>query len=144
MLQELADDVPFAIRKVLTRMGILYGLWSLDSHSSTLYESGYFNGPDANRSIRTKILQLCELIKPDAVSIVDAIAPPDFIINSVLGYADGDIYRHIYQAMTMNKKTFERVDWWRDFTDTKPAVSSLEPVNDQHSLDENTEQNAKL
>ena len=113
-------------------MGILYGLWSLDSHSSILYESGYYNGPEANRSIRQTILQLCELIKPDAISIVDAIAPPDFILNSVLGYSDGDIYKHIYQAMKMNTNTFERVKWWQNFTDNKPAVASLEPIDNQH------------
>ncbi|KAH9425349.1 acyl-Coenzyme A oxidase [Dermatophagoides pteronyssinus] len=130
--EELADDIPDSIRQVLTRMGILYGLWSLDSHSSILYESGYYNGPEANRSIRQTILQLCELIKPDAISIVDAIAPPDFILNSVLGYSDGDIYKHIYQAMKMNTNTFERVKWWQNFTDNKPAVASLEPIDNQH------------
>lgn len=138
--EELADDVPMAIKQVLQRMGILYGLWSLDAHSSILYEGGYYDGHDANRSIRTTILQLCELIKPDAVSIVDAIAPPDFILNSVLGYADGDIYRHIYQAMTMNTKTFERAEWWRDFTNDKPAVASLEPIDNNNHQNENIDQ----
>lgn len=127
--EELSPDVPEAVRIVLTKIGILYGLWSLDAHSSELYASGYFVNADANRKIRSTILKLCEELKPEAVALVDAFAPPDFIINSVLGNADGNIYKHIYEALTSHPEAFERPKWWREFTDNKPKIASLVPSN---------------
>lgn len=31
------------------------------------------------------------MLKPEAVSLVDSIAPPDFILNSALGMSDGKV-----------------------------------------------------
>lgn len=40
-------------------------------------------------TIRNNLLQCCSDIKDVSVSIVDALAPPDFALNSVLGKSDG-------------------------------------------------------
>lgn len=37
------------------------------------------------------IINLCARLKPEAVSLADAIAPTDFILNSVLGNSDGQV-----------------------------------------------------
>lgn len=113
---------------MLTRLGLLYGLWSLDAHSATLYEAGYFTGPLPNRLIRAAILQLCNLLKPDAIALVDAFAPTDFVLNSVLGQSDGNIYENIYNLITSNKSNMERPKWWREFTENKPKIAHLDPV----------------
>lgn len=42
-------------------------------------------------SIKENILMLCAELKPEAVEIADALAPPDFILNSVLGMSDGKV-----------------------------------------------------
>ena len=52
---------------------------------------GYVSGGEAPRIIREAILLLCQQLKPDAVSLVDAIAPPDFILNSPIGASDGQV-----------------------------------------------------
>lgn len=129
MDEELSPNIPEAIRNVLTKIGLLYGLWSLDAHSSELYASGYFVNTDANQRIRSTILKLCEELKPEAVALVDAFAPPDFILNSVLGNADGNIYKHIYQALISHSEAFDRPNWWREFTDNKPKIASIPPHN---------------
>lgn len=46
-------------------------------------------GPRPATLIQDAILQLCKELKNDAVSLVDAVALPDFILNSVLGASDG-------------------------------------------------------
>ncbi|KAJ6216003.1 hypothetical protein RDWZM_010503 [Blomia tropicalis] len=93
--EELSPELPESIRHVLTRLGLLYGLWSLDAHSATLYEGGYFHGSEPSRLVRSAILNLCEQLKPDAIALVDTFAPTDFVLNSVLGKSDGKIYENI-------------------------------------------------
>lgn len=42
--------------------------------------------------ISEAILLLCSKLKDEAVSLVDALSPPDFILNSVLAQSDGKVY----------------------------------------------------
>ena len=52
---------------------------------------GYFQGSAPARLVRDSILRLCRELKPDAVALVDVIAPPDFILNSPIGHSDGQV-----------------------------------------------------
>ncbi|XP_055862199.1 peroxisomal acyl-coenzyme A oxidase 3-like [Biomphalaria glabrata] len=108
------EPTPVALRPVLQRLCALYGLWSLEKHLATLYQGGYVSGGDSPRLIRETILQLCTLLKPDAVSLVDAIAPPDFILNSPIGCSDGQIYKNLYSAMLQGSKSLERAEYWQE------------------------------
>mgnify|MGYP005987119327 FL=1 len=78
-------------KAVLLKLFSLYGLWSLEKFLATLYEGGYAQGCQPSRLIHEAILKLCSDIKNDSVSLVDAIAPPDFALNSVLGASDGQV-----------------------------------------------------
>lgn len=125
--EELSATVPEGVRNVLTRLGLLYGLWSLDAHSAVLFEGGYFSGPDPTQLMRSAILNLCEGLKPDAMGLVDAMSPPDFILNSVLGMSNGKIYENIFTMLNARKEAFERPKWWKLFTEDKPKINSLKP-----------------
>ncbi|XP_021962932.1 peroxisomal acyl-coenzyme A oxidase 3 isoform X2 [Folsomia candida] len=102
------------VRDVLTKLFLLYGYWSLEKQLAFLYQGGYAKGPLAATLIRETILSLCEILKQDAVAAVDAIAPPDFIINSCLGRSDGQVYKHLQAAMMQTPKGFERDECWQD------------------------------
>lgn len=41
--------------------------------------------------LKQSILSLLAQLKSEAVTIADALAPPDFILNSVLGTSDGKV-----------------------------------------------------
>ncbi|XP_052800713.1 peroxisomal acyl-coenzyme A oxidase 3-like [Mya arenaria] len=112
------------IRAVLTKMCALFALWRLEKHLSLLYQGGYISGPSAPALMQEAILALCGQLKDDSVSLVDAIAPPDFILNSPIGMSDGQIYKNLYGAMLQGEKALERAGWWREFVD-KPNVGSL-------------------
>lgn len=127
--EELDSEVPNSIRQVLIRLGVLYGLWSLDAHSATLYEGGYFSGSTPNRLMKSAILKLCSELKPEMVALADAFAPPDFILNSVLGRSDGNIYQNIYDTLTKHPEAYKRPKWWREFTDDKPKIAALAPLD---------------
>ncbi|CAG2058363.1 unnamed protein product, partial [Timema podura] len=60
------------------------------------------------------ILDLCAQLKPDAVALVDAIAPPDFVLNSALGGSDGHLYKNLQAAIYRTPQVFERPSWWKD------------------------------
>ncbi|XP_071501101.1 peroxisomal acyl-coenzyme A oxidase 3-like [Diadema antillarum] len=120
---EGADLLPEQ-RAVLTKLCSLFGLWSLEKHMSTLYQGGYFSGAATARLIRDAILQLCGDLKNDAVSLVDALAPTDFILNSPIGSSDGQIYKRLYNAILQTPECLQRPDWWKEFLD-KPVIGSL-------------------
>jgi acyl-CoA oxidase len=111
------------LRPVLDRLCALYGLWSIEKHLGTLYQGGYIVGKDPPQFIREAILQLCQEIKPDAVTLVDSIAPPDFVLNSPIGSSDGQIYKNLYGAMMQGRKALERPSYWKE------AVAGLEKVD---------------
>lgn len=53
-------------------------------------------------------------LKDDAVALVDAIAPTDFIIDSPLGMSDGNVYQHLQSKLFASPDVFERPYWWKD------------------------------
>uniref|UniRef100_A0A672ID40 Acyl-coenzyme A oxidase n=1 Tax=Salarias fasciatus TaxID=181472 RepID=A0A672ID40_SALFA len=118
-------DTPPGLRPVLRKLCSLYGLWSLSSHMATLYQGGFLSGRAAAELIQTSILTLCSQLKDDAVALVDVFAPTDFILNSPIGCADGQLYKNLWSVVTQGSRALERPDWWKDFCSDKPAVGSL-------------------
>ncbi|XP_063906035.1 peroxisomal acyl-coenzyme A oxidase 3-like isoform X2 [Zophobas morio] len=101
-------------KAVLLKLFSLYGLWSLEKFLATLYEGGYAHGCQPSRLIHEAILKLCSDIKNDSVSLVDAIAPPDFALNSVLGASDGQVYKRLERELFRNPYNLSRPTWWRE------------------------------
>lgn len=103
-IEKLKDASTPEINHVLTQLISLYGLWSLEKHLSTLYKGGYVSGDKAAILIQETILKLCNDIKDDAVSLVDAIAVPDCILNSVLGNSDGLVLKKCFVEIVLYVK----------------------------------------
>lgn len=124
----LAGLAPNAERTVLTRLLALYGAGCLQRHIGLLYEGGFANGPAAARHYKLGILRLLTLLKDDAVALVDTVAPTDFVLNSPLGRADGEMYRHLEAQMVAQPRAFERVDWWEDVVHWRRYAEPPAPV----------------
>lgn len=93
--EKIKESPTSEIKQVLSKLFSLYALWSLEKHLSILYKGGYISGDEPATLIQETILKLCHDVKDDAVSLVDAIALPDFLLNSVLGHSDG-LVKNIY------------------------------------------------
>lgn len=124
---EVSHDpsVPAELAAVLRRLCALYGLWSMEKHMVMLYQGGYFAGSTPAKTWREAILKLCLELKNEAVSLVDTLAPPDFILDSPLGFSDGNVYQHLYGALVHGPGAFEVPSWWNSFKNQKPP-----PVQD--------------
>jgi acyl-CoA oxidase len=127
------------IAGVLKQLGALYGAFSLLKHASVLFEGkfwnnfsilvpkswnngklfvpgGYFSS-ESSISLRKVIEELCVAIKPNAIALVDALAPADFALNSILGNSDGNVYRHIEANFTKESGWNQRPSWWRSIVE---------------------------
>lgn len=57
-----------------------------------LYAGGYASvDSNIDDKLRQGIIMLCKDLLEDAVALADVLAPPDYIVNSPLGMADGNV-----------------------------------------------------
>ncbi|KAF1380359.1 hypothetical protein PFLUV_G00162840 [Perca fluviatilis] len=120
-------DTPAGLRPVLSKLCALYGLWSLSNHMATLYQGNYLSGRKPTDLVQMAILTLCSQLKDDAVALVDVLAPTDFILNSPIGNADGQLYKNLWSTVMQGSQVLERPSWWKEFCSDKPVVGSLRP-----------------
>ncbi|XP_018332514.1 peroxisomal acyl-coenzyme A oxidase 3 [Agrilus planipennis] len=104
----------------LNKLGLLYGLWSLDKHLIYFYEGSFATDNGLIVTVKQEILKLCSSLKDDAVTIIDALAPPDFILNSVLGSSDGKVYERLESMFYRNPGALSRPSWWHEILPDSP------------------------
>lgn len=122
MLEVITQAPDIKIKNVLLKLFSLHGLYHLDKFLPSLYQGGYVQGPKATHLIREGILKLCGELKDDTVALVDVIAPPDFILNSVLGASDGQVYKRLQGAIFRSPYCMSRPAWWQDVANWKTNV----------------------
>lgn len=108
------DEIPQALKPVLLRLCSLYGLSSLETHLTTLYQGGFCCSVNDARIVRAAILTLCCELKNEAVALVDALAPPDFILNSPIGHSNGKAHENLHAAIMQKPENKERISWWKE------------------------------
>ncbi|KAK5645187.1 hypothetical protein RI129_006487 [Pyrocoelia pectoralis] len=124
--KELVLNAPdHATKTVLLKLLSLYGLWNLQKYIHYFYQGGYATTTNFAQLTEEAILMLCSDLKDDAVSLVDAISPPDFLVNSVFGYSDGNVYKRLECTITHTPGTFSNVNWRNNLSKWKYQLSKL-------------------
>ena len=113
-------------KDVLVKLLSLYGAnLIVKNYLGLLYEGGFVKGFNAGELLQSGILNLLPELKKEAVSLVDAIAPPDFIVDSPLGFSDGKIYDHLKSVIYQTPDSFTRPSWWKDMVDRDYVKAKL-------------------
>lgn len=119
------DDTATSLKIILQRLYNIYALWCIDRRMANFYIGQFAqNGPGFAQLIRQELLRQCASLKEAAVAVADALAPPDFALNSVIGKSDGRLYENIWQEFITNNGSLQRPSWWRDVL-LRPAKSKL-------------------
>ncbi|KAI9259026.1 acyl-CoA dehydrogenase/oxidase C-terminal [Phascolomyces articulosus] len=82
-------------RKVLQSLAYLFALHTMEKDVAEFLVSGYLSAAQS-KLLKRQVLDLVALIRPNAVSLVDAFSFPDYFLASALGRYDGNVY----EAMT--------------------------------------------
>ncbi|KAI8872029.1 acyl-CoA oxidase [Ramicandelaber brevisporus] len=88
--------VPDSLRAVLKQLSDLHALRVLEDSLADLFEvpAAGFTAEHAEW-VRTALREQLELVRPNAVALVDSFALPDFKLNSALGAYDGRVYERM-------------------------------------------------
>lgn len=88
---ETADEMDTNCKKVLDQLLAVHILKILEEHANLFFEGNYFKNGSINLWIQNRLIDLCDNLRNEAVTLVDVFAPPDHILNSVLGVRDGKV-----------------------------------------------------
>lgn len=147
-LEKINQTKNASIQNVLLKLFSLYGLYNMEKFMNILYQGGFITGEAPALLIQDSITELCASLKDEAVSLVDAIAPPDSILNSVLGASDGQViwlmfliiyftdydnlfqvYHHLQNSFLTSPYGVGKPTWWTDIVNwkdiAKPKRSKL-------------------
>jgi len=129
-LHRFAEDKVFAstcsreLQDSLRNLYMLYGLWTMEKYLQTFIQGRFLRSGKQVELIRKGVLCYCSLLKNDSVVLVDAIAPPDWVLNSAIGHSNGQPLKNLYENMVMPESQ-ERPSWWREMnTDVNPGSKS--------------------
>ncbi|KAH8400533.1 hypothetical protein KR222_003328, partial [Zaprionus bogoriensis] len=103
-------------QQVLLKVLSFYGANLVTKYAALFYQGNYFRDSSHIELYQQGILDLLPVLKNEAIALVDAIAPLDFILNSPLGMSDGNVYQHLQRSIVSTPGVYERPYWWRDVT----------------------------
>ncbi|XP_065192794.1 peroxisomal acyl-coenzyme A oxidase 1-like [Sycon ciliatum] len=91
----LDDEMSSELRAVLQSCVLLYGLHRIEEHSIFFLETGTLSTTDM-QAVHDHVGKHLQILRPNAVSLVDAFCHHDMSLLSALGANDGDVYQRLY------------------------------------------------
>lgn len=90
-----SSECPSDLKDALLKIFAVYGFWNLDKHLVTFYIGGFAEGSEFSEHVRSELITACAKLNDSAVSIADALSPPDFVLNSVIGKSNGKVRNEV-------------------------------------------------
>lgn len=119
--KESIDEAERELRPVMYRLCALFALTQLEKYIPYLVQGGLISEGSFVSASHMHIKRICRELLPDAVALVDSMAPPDFILQSALGNADGQVYQHLKTSMFTAPGSLSRDSNWKGISYPLPA-----------------------
>ncbi|OMJ65561.1 hypothetical protein SteCoe_37990 [Stentor coeruleus] len=74
-----------------------------------------------HKLIEEKVVEMCDVVATNCVKIIDAIALPDHVLGSVLGYSDGKVYERYMRVVESAPGCYGKPSWIHLIDDMKKA-----------------------
>ncbi|XP_029456328.1 peroxisomal acyl-coenzyme A oxidase 1 isoform X1 [Rhinatrema bivittatum] len=92
-LSEISD---VAIHNVLGHLCLLYALHGITKNTGDFLQAGLLTSPQISQ-MQQRVKELLAIIRPNAVTLVDAFDYSDAQLGSVLGRYDGNVYESMFE-----------------------------------------------
>lgn len=89
------------VKKALSTLALLYGLWQMEEKSGFLLRSGWLQ-PEQFDYVSRRVTELCAEVRTWAIPFIDTFEYTDFIINSPFGRYDGNVYEEYFNMIRRN------------------------------------------
>ena len=96
-INDSGSDLGPAETKVLGDLARLFALYWIERDLGDFLEDGYLSAKQADW-VRAGVLEYLDIVRPNAVALVDTFDFSDFRLKSALGRYDGNVYPHIMDA----------------------------------------------
>ncbi|XP_067949519.1 peroxisomal acyl-coenzyme A oxidase 1-like isoform X2 [Watersipora subatra] len=93
-------------KAVMAEVCEFYAVNNILENSGSFLQNGVLS-PEQVEAIATRRVELLAVLRPNAVSLVDAFDYPDRLLNSCLGRYDGNVYEALYEyakSSSLNKQ----------------------------------------
>ena len=77
------------------------------------FRDGDFLSADQGELVKKTILNLCGSLKKHIIPFIETFYPGDWLLDSMIAPADGDLYGSIINKIYSAPKAFERISNWR-------------------------------
>lgn len=100
-VQELthATEQPRELAAPLEALCLLFVLHEFDRRAAFFLKAQYMTSAQCEL-VHDHVVQLCARVRQDAVPLVDVFNLSDLVLNSTIGYADGNVYEHVLAVAT--------------------------------------------
>ncbi|PRT56540.1 Acyl-coenzyme A oxidase 2 [Wickerhamiella sorbophila] len=98
LFRKIANANP-SIQKVLTNVGLLFALWSIEKNGSPFLQYGFLTSDDMNKVIDL-VTFYCGEVRDQVIGITDSFNISDFFLNSPIGNYDGNAYENLMDSVT--------------------------------------------
>ena len=109
-IEQVEDE---KVRGVLQRLCILFCLKKIEDNLSSFLAGGMMDGKQA-KMVEKLVIESCQSLRKDAVPLVDSFNIPDFVLNSPLGYRDGDVYSKYLEKVCSLPNVFSGAPYWKE------------------------------
>lgn len=94
---------------ILRKLFNLYSVGVIERYMASFQEFAFT--PHQGKIVRDSITRLCEELANYSVQLIDAIATPDNMNGSVLGAADGQIYKRMIEQVEKAPNCYGKPSW---------------------------------